>query len=173
MGSMSDLFVRKVTDDAISSVRNVSPSGELASNAEFIRIIRLGICPPEQILMALSSRLETDVIWLSYCSIVDSFEYYHWQAGVLSRALGYGCYTEERIWERIEGQPESWEQAVFFDPESLAFLLEDEDDEAEKQQLEQFWQTGELVLGRMEPYLSAQRCAFSIATYYRFPGWDL
>lgn len=173
MSSMYDFFVQKVNDIAISDVRGMFPSAELITNAEFIRV-RLGIYAPEQALMGLSLRLETDVMWLSYHSVVDWFEYYHWKDGILLRALVYGR-TVERAWERIEGEPEAWERQVFFDPDDLASLLEwsDEDEtEEEKQQLREFWQHGELVLDRMEPFLSAQSCAFDIATYYRFPGWD-
>jgi hypothetical protein len=132
----------------------------------------------EQDLLELSLRLETDVMWLSYHSITDGLEYYHWQAGKLVRALGYGLY-QERTWERIEGQPEAWERQFFFDPEELAFLLDDDEEDQEdrlsveeKQRLEQFWQAGELLIGEFVPILGAQRCAFHIAAYYRFPGWD-
>src|SRR5258708_31103695 len=173
MGSMNAFFVRKVTDDAISAVGAMFSSAEIKTNSEFIGVtLDIYAKTPEQNLMELSSRLETDVMWLGCQSVVDCFEYYHWQAGKLLRTLVYGCYTQERSWERIEGQPEAWEQAAFFDPGFLAFILEDEESDEEKQRLEQFWQTGELVLGRMEPYLSARNCAHHVAAYYRFPGWD-
>src|SRR5687768_15319757 len=159
MSSMYDFFVQQVNEIAITAVRDMFPSAEIIANAEFVRV-RLGIYAPEQALMELSLRLKTDVMWLSYQSVVDWFEFYHWKQGTLLRALVYGR-KEERIWERIEGQPEAWERQIFFDPNDLARLLEDEDEsDEEKQQLKQFWQTGELVLGRMEPYLSAQSCTF-------------
>jgi len=86
-------------------------------------------------------------MWLSYNNGVGWFEYYHWRAGTLERA-------------------------VFFDPEFLSSLLEDEESDEEKQRLEQIWQNGELVIGEMAPYLDGQSEAFDVATYYRFPGWD-
>ena len=83
-------------------------------------------------------------MWLSYQSISDAFEYYHWRAGILLRALVYGLY-EDRTWERIEGQPEAWEREFFFDPEDLALLLDDDEDDQEdrlsgedKQRLKQY-----------------------------------
>jgi hypothetical protein len=171
MGTLNSFYVQKVTEDAISTVRGMFSSAEITTTAEYIGVI-LGnhADTPEQVLMQLSSRLETDVMWLSFQSVVDAFEYYHWRGGALLRALVYGYSIQERTWERIEGQSEGWEQAAFFDPETLAFILEDEENDEEKRRLEQFWQTGELVLGRMEPYLSAKECARHVVTYYRFSG---
>jgi hypothetical protein len=173
VATLTAFFVRKVTNNAFSTVRLMVPSAAIMANSEFVRVtLDTHTKFREQELMELSSRLETDVMWLSYHSVTDGFKYYHWQAGKLLRGLVYGD-PEERTWGRIEGQPEAWEQSTFFDPEFLAFLLEDEGETPEeKRQLEQFWQKGELVLGRMEPYLSAQDCAFSVVSYYRFPGWD-
>lgn len=182
MASMNMFFVREVTDDAIAAVRAMFPADEMMTNSEFIRLRLIVFTKnPEQELMELSSRLKTDVWWLRYHSISGVFGYYHWRLGVLLRAIVRG-HIEDRTWERVEGQPEPWEQALFFNPETLADLLEDEDnylddDEEEdideyKRQLEAFYQKGELVIGRMEPYISAQSCTFDIATYYRFPGWD-
>jgi hypothetical protein len=170
-------FVRKVTDDATSAVRAMFSSAEIKTNSQFISV-KLDTYGKEQALMELSARLETDVKWLVYQSVTDAFEYYHWRAGTLLRALVYGCYTD-RVWERIEGQPETWERQAFFDPEDLALYLEDDEDESEdnlsaeeKLRLEQFWQAGELVTGEIVPVLGAQRCAFHIAAYYQFPGWE-
>jgi hypothetical protein len=176
MGSMNDFFVRKVTDDGITAVRAKFSSAEIKTNSEYIRVLNATLQEPD--LIELSLCLETDVMWLSYHSITDGLEYYHWQAGKLVRALGYGLY-QDRTWERIEGQAEAWERQFFFDPQGLASLLDDAEDNAEdrlsdeeKRRLEQFWQAGELVIGENVPILGAQRCAFHIATYYRFPGWD-
>lgn len=180
MGSLKVLYVRRVTDDARSAILAMFPAAVVTNNSVFISaVLDSHEKPPEHDLMVLSARLETDVMWLGFQSVVDVFEYYHWSTGTLLRALVYGCYRQERTWERIEGQPEAWEQAAFFDPEDLALLLNDEDidDEdklsgEEKQRLEQFWQAGELVAGETEPVLSARGCALNIATYYQFPGWN-
>jgi hypothetical protein len=174
MGTLNAFYVRRSADVVVSAVRATFPTAEIETTSEFIgAILANDADTPEQDLMELSSRLKTDVMWLSFQSATDAFEYYHWHAGALLRALVYGCYTQERTWERIEGQPEAREQAAFFDPEDLDFILEDEEDDEERQKLERFWQAGELVVGRMEPYLSARECARQVATYYRFPGWRL
>lgn len=174
MGSMNDFFIRKITHEAINAVRATFSPAEVITNSEYIRVLDATL--QEKELAELSLQLETDVIWLSYHSITDWFEYYHWQAGKLVRALGYGLY-KERTWERIEGLSEAWEREFFFDPDDLALLVDDDEDDEEdklsdqeKQRLEQFWQTGELVIGEHIPVLSAQRCAFYIANYYQFPG---
>ena len=151
----------------------------ITTNSEYIRVLKASL--REQDLIEFSSRFETDVMWLSYESVSDFFQYYHWRAGTLVRALVYGC-DDQGTWERVEGQAEAWERQYFFNRKELASLLEDEEDldedddpmpDAEKQRLEQFWEAGELVVGEFYPILSAQSCAFYIATYYPFPGWDV
>jgi hypothetical protein len=177
MSGINQCFVRNVTDEAIAAVRAMFPSSELETNAEFTRVLTATLL--EQALRELSARLQTDVMWIAYQSVTDFFEYYHWRAGDLFRALVYGHYVE-RTWERVEGQAEAWEREYFFAPQELAAMIEDEQDldeqdrwsEAEIQRLKEFWQAGELVAGERMPMLGAQRCAFHLATYYRFPGWD-
>lgn len=174
MGTLNTFYVRKVTDDVISAVRIAFSSAETTTTAEFIGVM-LSSCAsvPELDLVALSLRFETDVIWLSFQSVVDAFEYYHWHTGTQLRALVYGSSDQERIWERIEGQPEEWEKSAFFDRKNLAFLLEDEESDEERRRLEKFWQIGELVIGRTEPYLNARECARHVVAYYQLPGWEL
>jgi hypothetical protein len=98
---------------------------------------------PERDLMEPSSRLKTDVLWLSFQSVVDAFQFHHWRAGQHLRSLVYGCFTAERTWERAEGTPEPWEREVFFDRRELKALLKDMDEcmesEHEKRQTERIW----------------------------------
>src|SRR5262249_25616923 len=156
MGILNAFFVRKVTDDTISTIRTVFSSADIKIASEFIGVtLDIYAKTPGQTLLDLSSRFETDIMWLSYQSVVDPFEHYHWQAGELRRALVYGCYTQERTWERIEGHPEAWKQAAFFDPDFLALILEDEESDEEKRRLQQIWQTRKLEIGQMAPYVNA------------------
>jgi hypothetical protein len=181
MATFNGFYIRGCT--ALIAVRAEFPTAEIQSSAEFISAIVSDDRVPAPILTRLSSTFHTDVFWLRFQSVVDAFEYYHWFDGTLVRALVYGC-MQERIWERIEGTPEPWEQAAFFDTEFLADLLEDlredeadgfitpEECEAECRALEHFWQSGELQIGRSEPYLSSRTCAREAALYYGFPGWS-
>jgi hypothetical protein len=168
---------------ALTAVRAEFPTAEIESTAEFTSAMVSDYRVPAPSLTRYSAVFHTDVFWLSFQSVVDAFEYYHWYDGTLVRALVYGCETQERTWERIEGTPEPWESEAFFDTEFLVDLLEDlredeadgfmtpEECEAESRGLEHFWQAGELEIGRSEPYLSAQSCARTVALYYRFPEW--
>lgn len=183
MATFNSFYIRDSA--ALPIVRAEFPTAEIEASAEFTSAMVSDDRVPAPILIRLSSSLRTDVFWLSFQSVVDAFEYYHWYDGTLVRALVYGCETQERTWERIEGTPEPWEQAAFFDTELLADLLEDlqadeadgfitpEECEAECRALEYFWQVGELQIGRMEPYVSAQAAARAVALYYRFPGWSV
>ena len=75
---MNAFFVGGVTDDAITAVRAKFSSAEIDTNAEFIRILNATL--HEESLKEVSLRLDTDVVWLSYQSVVDAFEYYHWRS---------------------------------------------------------------------------------------------
>ncbi len=71
-------------------------------------------------LAKLSTEFGTDVIWLSFQSVVDAFQFRHWRAGTLVRSLVFGCYgDEERTWTEADGEPEPWEREAFFDPKTL------------------------------------------------------
>jgi hypothetical protein len=129
MGTLNAIYVRGASEAVIPIVSAAFPSAEIETDpvSPFIDVVLAGDDwqAPESDLLALSLTLDTDVIWLSFQSVTDTFDFIHWYAGKLLRVLVYGLYAE-RTWERIEGRPEPWEQATFFDPEFLADLLEDE-----------------------------------------------
>lgn len=127
--------------------------------------------PPQQDMAEISLRLNTDVIWLSFQSVVDAFEFHHWRSGDLLRSLVFGCYKEERTWENVSGAAEPWERETFFEPKGLEFALECVEDEAQKEDLRRIWEQAELRPGRTEPALSASSCAHKVAAFYGFPGW--
>jgi hypothetical protein len=127
--------------------------------------------PPQQVMAEISSRLNTDVIWLSFQSVVDAFEFHHWRSGDLLRSLVFGCYKDERTWENVSGIAEQWERETFFEPEGLKLALEFVEDEAQQEELRRIWEQVELRPGRTEPNLSAGGCARKVAAFYAFPGW--
>jgi hypothetical protein len=43
---------------------------------------------PESDLVDLSSHFSTDVMWLSFQSTVDAFQFHHWRAGLRVRNFG-------------------------------------------------------------------------------------
>ena len=102
--------------------------------------------PPEQKLSALSAKLATDVIWVSYQSTAGSFIFHHWHNGLHLRALAYGC-VKEGHWDRVEGQVESWEKDCFWDDESLAMMLEVTKSDGERRKLQKLWNDGVLING--------------------------
>jgi hypothetical protein len=71
---------------------------------------------PSARLAEISRALDTDVLWLSFQSTVDAFEYAHWKSSVLVRDLQYGCHKEERTWEEWSGTPERWEATARIHP---------------------------------------------------------
>lgn len=83
---------------------------------------------------------------MGFQSAVDAFQFHHWQEGKHLRALVYGCFKEERAWERVEGTPEAWE-------------------------LERIWKEAKIEPGMTQPRLNSRRCAHKIARIYGFPHY--
>src|SRR4051812_6214750 len=110
MGTLNAFYLRPTTDtgEIANAVRVKLPKAEVVANAYFYGVTMPPetFKPPERDLMTLSSQLQTDVIWLSFHSVVDAFQFHHWRAGEHLRSLVYGCFTVERTWERAEGKPE-------------------------------------------------------------------
>lgn len=172
MGTSIAFYVRNKGESVVPAISEKFPSAKVEVGSEFIGV-SLGdnaFEPPADRLTELSSFLNTDVIWLSFQSTVDAFEFHHWSGGTALRSLVFGCYQEERTWERANGQPEPWEQEAFFSEKALGFELKYAD-AGKKQELQRIWREAELLPGRTEPNLDSREAAWKVAEYYHFPGW--
>jgi hypothetical protein len=175
MGTWNAFYVRAQNDDAITLVRERFPDAEIESSAAFlgVKMPDDAFEAPESDLAALSTRLATDVIWLGFQSTVDAFQFHHWRSGHHVRALVYGCFHDERTWERAEGEPEPWEREVLFNQRELAHVLKYAGSDSERQELQRIWRDGEISPGRMEPGLDSRDCAHKIAAHYKLPHYGL
>lgn len=175
MGTWNAFYVRAGSERAVPVIRKDFPKQEIEQFEEFTGV-NMGddaFEAPAAILTKLSSQLGTDVMWMSLQSTVDAFQFHHWKLGKQIRSLVYGCFQEERTWERAEGEPEPWEREVFFSQKDLDFELKLANNESEKQDLKQIWQKGEIVAGRMMPPVDAKDKAHKIARIYRFPHYGI
>jgi hypothetical protein len=183
MASYEAFYVRGVTDESaiVAAIRAKFRRAKIQAGAPFWEVQRRpALWPwartelPERDLMELSSRLKTDVLWLSFQSVVDAFEFHHWRAGEHLRSLVYG-HTVQGKWERAEGTPEPWERQVLFDQTDLKELLEEMDErgesENEKREVERIWHDAEIRPGQTWPSLDARECALKVAEYFHLPGW--
>src|SRR3569832_1681472 len=104
MGTWNAFYVKGLGGEAIAAIRHGFPEAELESSPTFIgvRLADEDFKAPETELAKLSESLNTDVIWLSFQSVVDAFQFHHWRGGRHVRALLYGCFEDERTWERVE-----------------------------------------------------------------------
>lgn len=175
MGTWNAFYVSTQKGDVAAAVRERFPDEEIESSPAFlgVRMRDDAFEPPESDLSALSARLDTDVIWMGFQSSVDAFQFHHWRSGLQVRALVYGCFQEERTWERVEGQPESWEREVLFSQRELEHVLEYTDSDSERQELQRIWREAEISPGSMEPGLDSRECAHKIAAHYNFPHYGL
>jgi hypothetical protein len=171
MGTLNAIYVR-ATEQQCVILRAEYPTASTEPGLDFqvIEQPRTAFEPPEDALSALSARLDTDVLWLTFQSAADAFRFHHWRGGKQLRALVYG-YVEQHLWERIEGEPQPWEREAFFDPERLADALEYVN-KKEAAELKRIWRNEELVVGRTTPLIAAREAARSVAEFYRLPGWS-
>ncbi len=174
MGTLNAIYVRAADPDSAAALIAEQQAAYTEPGTEFFAIDQPEdqFRCPEHALAALSARLSTGVIWLSFQSVVDSFQFHHWRSGQHLRSLVYGR-DQERTWERVEGMPEPWERLTLFDPDRLETGLKYARDVAEGHELERIYHDAELAPGRTEPSLNARECARDVAKYYRFPGWYL
>ena len=175
MGTWNVLYVRSIGDSTTPAIQKMFPDAKLESGSDFIGVTLDSddYGSPTCDLAKLSTEFGTDVIWLSFQSVVDAFQFRHWRAGTLVRSLVFGCYgDEERMWTEADGQPEPWEREAFFDPKALKHPLEYAQSEEEKSELERIWRETELLPDRLEPSIDARESARKAAQFYHFPGWS-
>jgi hypothetical protein len=182
MGTMNAFYVRALGPAAVELgsrvslilARRMDRGASIEVRGEYIgaRVSNAISIVPEAEVRDLSRQLATDVLWLSFQSVVDAFAFHHWRAGAPVRSLVYG-YFEERVWERVEGTQEPWEaQAFFDDAEGLTDALEvAEGDETEQAELRRMWRDKELRVGKTEPVIDARSCAHEIARHYGLPHY--
>jgi hypothetical protein len=173
MGTLKAIYVRATEPTKAAALCAERPTAFTESGSEFYAIEekQTNFAPPVINLAALSARLITDVIWLSFQSAVDAFQFHHWRSGKYLRALVFGCFEQERTWEKVQGEPEEWERGVFFDAKQLKYTLEYASKQ-EADELKRIWRDAEIMVGRNEPSIDGRESARKVAEFYRFPGWS-
>jgi hypothetical protein len=175
MGTWNAFYVRAQNEDPIVAIRERFPDVEIESSAGFlgVKMPDDAFEGPESSLAALSTHLATDVIWLGFQSTVDAFQFHHWRSGQHIRALVYGCFQDERTWERVEGEPEPWEREILFSQRELEHVLKYAASGSERHELQRVWRDADISPGRTEPGLDSQDCAHKIAAHYKLPHYGL
>jgi hypothetical protein len=170
MGTLNAFYVRGGNDAVKAAIQKEFPKGEIEIGGDFMGVTLNpeAFEPPESVLAEFSAAFGTEVIWLSFQSVVDAFQFYRWNAGTLTRALVFGCFgDEERTWDRVDGTPEPWERAAMFSARGLESALEFlAHTEAEKIEFERIWRESELLPGRSEPSIDGRETARAVATHY-------
>jgi len=175
MGTWNAFYVRNSGDSTASAIRRKFPGAKFESGQEFVGVVLTNDAsePPADELAELSSDLATDVIWLSFQSALDGFQFHHWRSGQCVRSLVYGCFEQERTWERVEGAAEPWERDAFFRSSDLEIETRHAADAGARREIERIFREADLAPGRVTPSLNARECAWKVAEHYRLPGWSL
>ena len=145
MGTLNAIYVRATNPDTVQAIKKKYRKATTEAGSEFYWVPRSedDFRCPEKDLAALAKQLNTDVLWLSFQSVSDSFQYHHWLGNKHLRSLEYQITQEG--WERVEGTPEPWEPAAFND--------------------------AELEAGNGEPFIDARETARAVGEHYILPGW--
>lgn len=173
MGTLNAIYVRASNPATATAVKGAYPTAYSEPGTDFFAIDQPNDrfrCPDAE-LQALSARLKSDVIWLSFQSLVDAFQYHHWEDGKLVRSLVYGCFENEREWEKVEGTPEPWESVVFFGDLEGALRFRDLD--LERREIERIYRGNIIQVGASEPALDGRESARGVAEFFLLPGWSL
>src|SRR5438552_16440319 len=105
MPGWTGFYVCTTDKSAAAAIRKKFPAAigghmvKIVPDKDFIGV-HLGPYPseaPNADLAKLSSDFGADVIWLSFHSGTEAFEFHHWRAGKVLRSLVFGFY-EERTW---------------------------------------------------------------------------
>jgi hypothetical protein len=171
MGTLTAIYVRATDPVQAAALRVEYPTAYTEPGSEFYAFEGVDYTPPEAELAMLSARLGTDVLWLGFQSAVDAFQSHHWSFGKHLRTLVFGCFDQERTWDRAEGKPEEWEREAFFNSKSLGYAQRNRSNEATAE-LQRIWREAEIVPGRMDPSIDARESARKVAEFYRLPGWS-
>ena len=173
MGTMNAFYVRAQPESVTAALRTAFPMAKLEAGNGFTSVLMSDqdFEPPRERLAEFSAEFCTDVIWLGFQSVVDAFQFIHWQNGRTLRVLVYGCFgPDERTWEEISGDAEPWEKGAFFDDAQLKQLADDAASEREKQEYERIWLNQVLMPGRMEPMVSSKSAAWVVPHVEGCPG---
>ncbi|MBC7783929.1 MAG: hypothetical protein H7144_08815 [Burkholderiales bacterium] len=169
MSTFNAFYIRKkaADRDTRNAILDLYPKAQVKAFDDFIGAVLSSndLEPPEQKLCALSAKLNTDVIWLTFQTTAGSFIYHHWQNGSHLRALMYGCKKDGQ-WDRVEGQAEEWETECFWDEESLEMNLEEAKSDAERKRLKKLWKDGVLIEGSELPIAGDDTAVEAVMEYY-------
>ncbi len=174
MSIFNAFFIRANEKATLEVVRDGFHEMEVDRFCDFIgvRFARPVSKVPQAMLIRLSEMLNTDVIWLSFESAMDCFEFHHWQSAQHVRSLVYGL-EEERTWERADGKSEIWEARVFFDPRNMECALGDAEDDEQRETIQRIYREAKIEPGQTEPSISSKETADAIAQLYGFPFFGL
>lgn len=168
------------SDNTLKSLLEaVGDRGTIYARPQWAVVLWGELNPPESLLQEISANLDTQLIWLAFQKQVDAFEFLHWDKGQLRRRLTYGCYEQERTWEKVEGEAEAWEASALFNPRDLERELRSlkeyppegksvADAEAE---LRAIWKDRRLAVNSAIPAIIGRDGAEKVAVAYSLPGW--
>ncbi|HDN25724.1 MAG TPA: hypothetical protein ENG03_01245 [Thioploca sp.] len=156
MATMNAIYV-KCTSVSYSDVQTLNPVCSEVNNDWLGFILPSKRDVSDDLIAALSKKYECEVVFLSFQTVVDAFQYLYDKNGEQIRKLIYGCSEQERTWEQSNGATQPWETCLF-DPDELTDSLEFAE-ESEREQLVQIWEEKRIEPGSYYPSVDAKQTA--------------
>ncbi len=173
MSTFHAFFIRANEKATLAAIQSGFDKMKIEQFRDFIGVQLPGSLSttPEPMLTRLSEMFSTDVIWLSFQSAMDCFEFHHWQSAQHVRSLVYGM-EEERTWERADGTPEPWEREFLFHPKNMECELEDAEEVKQQELIQRVYRDAKIEVGLIVPTISSKETADCVAHHYGFPFFE-
>lgn len=137
-----------------------------------------GAVEVEPILELLTKETGGEAFYITWHSSADTFTYCHWREGKRLRTLEYN-YADPNdfghkspVWTIAEGEPESWEQEVFFTKDRLKRELSAHPTSIKaRKRVVSYWRLGTIQKGLSCPSRAARRVEWEIMLHYGLPTY--
>jgi hypothetical protein len=169
MGSMVQLYVRCDDQTAVVQLSRRFPDASIEPPSAFASVPMVSdepMVPAE--LDRISKELGTEIIYLAFSSVTDSFQFTRSISGSTVRHLQYGMYVEQGLWEEVGGSAEEWEKPAFFTRDMPADELQDHPD---RDRIAEIYAKGTVSGGEIYPMIDARESARAAAVHYRLTDW--
>lgn len=137
-----------------------------------------GAVEVEPVIELLTKETGGEGFYITWHSSADTFTYCHWRAGKRLRTLEYtyadpnDCGHKSPVWTIAEGEPESWEQEVFFTKQRLKRELSAHPTSLKaRKRVVSFWRQGTIRKGLSWPSRAARRVEWEIMLHYGLPTY--
>lgn len=171
MGSMIRIYLKCEHESALEKMRAQYPDAHVESPSLFASaVVEPDECFTPSDGERISKALNTEIIYLAFSSVTDSFQFTHCVQGRALRHLQYGM-CEQGLWEEVAGLAEAWEVPAFFPPDSMEVPVDYGPDDPDYERLSEIFSKRLVRVFEIYPMINARESARAAAKHYRLTDW--